>query len=337
MDAAFRGAPSGPFLGNRPCIRADLGYVDGRIEQAAMLKPKEGPTADLKYVLITPARNEASYIERTLLSVINQTVGPLKWVIVNDGSTDATAEIVSKHATACPWITLLQRPTRKDRHFGGKAAAFNAGYERVKDLDYDIIGNLDADIAFDDGYFAFLLAKFAHDPRLGVAGTPFQEGAVQYDYRFSRREHVSGACQLFRRECFKSIGGYIPRKEGGIDLVAVVTARMKGWRTETFLDKTCLHLRPMGQAGPHFLRYTFKSGHGDYLMGVHPLWQLFRSAYQMTRKPLVMSGFLLLAGFTWAMMTKPSKPVSIEFVRFRRNEQKKWLSDYYHQVLTLLN
>ena len=113
-------------------------------------------------------------------------------------------------------------------------------------------GSLDADISFEQDYFDFLLKKFSYDPQLGVAGTPFREGTVQYDYRFSRKEHVSGACQLFRRECFESIGGYVPLKTGAIDLVAVVTARMKGWKTETFTDKYCESSPPNGHSKtPH--------------------------------------------------------------------------------------
>jgi hypothetical protein len=152
---------------------------------------------------------------------------------------------------------------------------------------------------------------------------------VQYDYRFSRKEHVSGACQFFRRECFESIGGYVPIKAGAIDLVAVVTARMEGWITETFTDKFCVHHRRMGTAEQGVIGATFKSGYGDYRMGVDPLWQLFRSIYQMSRKPLVLGGTLLLAGYLWAMITSAKKPVSDEFVRFRRNEQKRWLLGYF--------
>jgi hypothetical protein len=147
---------------------------------------------------------------------------------------------------------------------------------------------------------------------------------------------VSGACQLFRRECFEAIGGYIPRKEGGIDLTAVVTARMNGWRTETFTEKTSVHHRPQGQAGPHFLKYTFRSGVGDYVLGVHPLWQFLRSVYQMKGRPIFLSGFLLMTGFFWGMMTHPSKPVSEEFVRFRKQEQMIWLKEYYRRALRLL-
>jgi glycosyltransferase involved in cell wall biosynthesis len=227
-------------------------------------------------------------------------------------------------------------PERTERHFAGKVHAFNAGYERVQGLKYDIIGSLDADISFDPDYFEFLLGQFAKNDKLGVAGTPFREGTTQYDYRFSRKEHVSGACQLFRQDCFESIGGYIPIKAGAIDLTAVVTARMKGWKTETFTEKFCMHHRQMGSAKANFVLATFKSGYGDYQMGVHPVWQLFRSAYQMTRKPLILGGSLLLTGYAWAMLKRSPRPVSVEFVKFRRKEQMQWLEDYYKNGFGLI-
>jgi biofilm PGA synthesis N-glycosyltransferase PgaC len=289
------------------------------------------PTTDnqLIYILITPARNEGAFIDLTIKSIISQSVSPLKWVIVSDGSTDRTDEIVKKYATEYSWIELVRMPEREERHFGGKAHAFNAGYAKIKDLKYDIVGSLDADISFDPEYFNFLFKTFAKDSKLGVAGTPFREGTVQYDYRFSRKEHVSGACQLFRRECFESIGGYVPLKAGAIDLTAVVTARMKGWKTETFIDKFCIHHRRMGTAKAHILVATFKSGYGDYPMGVHPVWQLFRSIYQMSRKPLFIGGFMLLTGYMWALLKRAQTPVSMEFVRFRRKEQMQWLKEYF--------
>ena len=287
----------------------------------------------LTYAIITPARNEAAFIELTIKSVIGQTVLPLKWVIVSDGSTDGTDEIVRKYAVEHPWIELVRMPERDERHFAGKVQAFNAGYARVKDMNYDIIGSLDADISFDSEYFEFLLNKFVQDPALGVAGTPFREGTVQYDYRFSRIEHVSGACQLFRRECFESIGGYVPLKAGAIDLTAVVTARMKGWKTQTFPEKYCLHHRLMGSAKHNVIKATFKSGYGDYPMGVHPLWQFFRAVYQMSRKPFIVGGMMLMAGYFWAMLTQAQTPVSKEFVAFRRKEQLRWLKEYFLKLL----
>ena len=155
---------------------------------------------------------------------------------------------------------------------------------------------------------------------------------MQYDYRFSRKEHVSGACQLFRRECFEAIGGYVPLKMGAIDLAANVTARMAGWRTETFPEKFCVHHRQMGSAKDHFVRRMLKSGYGDYRVGVLPMWQVFRSVYQMSRKPFLLGGFLLLVGYFWAMITRASKPVSQDFVNFRRKEQKQWLIAYFRRL-----
>lgn len=288
----------------------------------------------LHLVLITPARNEAAFLEQTIKSVLRQTVLPLRWIIVSDGSTDGTNDILTKYSNQHNWIERVIRPPRAERHFAGKVEAFDAGYLKVRHLDYDVIGSLDADISLDDpDYLAFLLRKFEENPRLGVAGAPFREGTVQYDYRFSRKEHVSGACQLFRRECFESIGGYVPIKEGAIDLVAVVTARMKGWRTETFPEKFCVHHRQMGSAKEGFVQATFKSGYGDYRMGVHPAWQLLRSLYQMSRRPLILGGTLLLAGYLWAFITRAKKPVSLDFVHFRGKEQKQWLKDYFWRAL----
>ena len=122
-------------------------------------------TASMKYVLITPARNEAQFIGVTIQSMIHQTAKPLKWIIVSDGSTDGTDDIVVQHAKDHCWIELVRRPERTERHFAGKVMAFNEGYSRVRRLDCDVIGNLDADISFDPDYFGFLMSKFAGDDR----------------------------------------------------------------------------------------------------------------------------------------------------------------------------
>jgi hypothetical protein len=277
------------------------------------------------YVLITPARNEEAFIERTIHSVISQTVLPQKWVIVSDGSTDHTDDIVKKHLADHPWMELVRMPESRDRHFAAKAGCFNAGYERVRHEEFDVIGNLDADITFDCDYFGFLLAKFAADSDLGVAGTPFVEGVTYYDFRFTSVEHVSGACQLFRRECFEQIGGYVPVKSGGIDWIAVTTARMKGWKTRTFVERVCHHHRPMGTASSGKLRAIFSLGRQDYYLGGHPAWQLFRSAYQMMRKPYLLGGLFLLAGYVRAWAGNSQRAVSAELVRFHQHEQMQRL------------
>lgn len=278
------------------------------------------------YVLITPARNEGQFIELTLKSVIAQTVRPIKWVIVNDGSTDDTEAIIRNYTTNHPWIELVCMPERSQRSFAGKVLAFHAGYARVANLKFDVLASLDGDISFDPDYFSFLLGKLAADPALGLAGTPFQElSRESYDYRFVSIEHVSGACQVFRRECFEAIGGYKPLKVGGIDHFAVITARMKGWKTRTFTDKVCLHHRQMGTARRGALAARFRYGVKDYAFGNHPLWEVFRAGYQMTRKPYVVGGLGLLTGYVWAMSKGFERPLSLEAVRFQRREQMQRL------------
>ncbi len=285
------------------------------------------------YVLITPARNEAALIEQTIKSMVGQTVLPVKWVIVSDGSTDGTDEIVKKYAAEYTWIELVRMPERTERHFAGKVNAFNAGYARVRDLHYSIIGNLDADISFEKDHFAFLLGKFAENPRLGVGGTPFREGSRQYDYRFTSIKHVSGACQLFRRECFEQIGGYIPIKGGGIDWTAVTTARMKGWETRSFPEKVCLHHRTIGTGKGSVLSARFRFGKQDYFLGGHPLWEVFRCLYQMRTKPYVLGGLVLFAGYFWAFLSREKRPISRELVAFRRHEQMDRLKNLFRSGL----
>ena len=278
----------------------------------------------LTYILITPARNEADLIRVTLESMVRQVAKPLRWVIVSDGSTDGTDAIVREYAAHYPWIELLRMPDRSERHFSGKVRAFAAGYDSVKGLSCDAIGSLDADISFDPQYFAFLLARLEENPRLGLVGTPFRDEST-YDYRFVSIEHVSGACQLFRRECFEDIGGYVPMKLGGIDHVAVISARMRGWKTRTFPEKHCFHHRKMGSALHGRIRAIYRIGVLDYALGGHPLWEVFRAAYQATQPPRIVRGVVLYAGYLSAAARRLERPVSPELVAFRREEQMRRL------------
>lgn len=274
------------------------------------------------FVLVTPARNEAAFIGKTIRSVIAQTVLPLKWVIVSDGSTDGTHEIVRKLASDHSWIELVTLPGRAERNFAGKVTAFNAGQVRLAGLDYDVIGNLDADVSLDEQYFSFLLQKLADDPRLGLVGTPYTDPLNQpYDYRFVSSEHVTGPCQLFRRECFEAIGGYMPVKRGAIDRIADIAARKKGWKTRTFTEKIYHHHRHTGTAQESLLVSMFRDGGKDYSVGTSPIWQVCRTAYQMTKKPLFVGGLMLGCGYFWSWIRRVDRPVSREMVEFCRREQ----------------
>jgi len=297
----------------------------------------EKPGSELAYVLVTPARNERNFIEGTIRSVIAQTHRPARWIIVSDGSTDGTDEIVAGFAKENPWIELMRMPEHRDRSFAAKANCFNAGYDRLRSSHFDLVGNLDADITFGPDYYEFLAGRFAEMPLLGVAGTPFVEDATQpqdhsYAHQFADLQHVSGACQIFRRQCFEEIGGYVPIRGGGIDWVAVTTARMKGWQTRTFLETTCLHHRKMGTAIRNPLMARFRHGEEDYYVGGHPLWQVFRGAFQMRRKPLVVGGLFLMLGYFWAMARRMQRPVSPELIAFHQAEQMTRLRRmFFHQ------
>jgi len=291
----------------------------------------------MNYVLVTAARNEESVIRQPLESVIAQTVRPLRWVIVDDGSTDGTASIVETYARAHPFIELVQRPARVDRSFAGKAHAVNAALERLVDLQFDILGNLDADVSFAPGYMAFLLDRFAENPRLGVAGTPFTQGDDYDSTRdsFEGELYVAGPCQLFRRECFQDIGGYVPNPAGGVDWIAVMTARMKGWDVRSFPQMRFHHHRSMGTAERGELSALFSYGEKDYYLGGSPTWQVFRVVYRMAKRPYVAGGLALGLGYAWAAVRRVQRPVSHELMRFHRRNQKQKLQAIIRAVLKL--
>lgn len=293
----------------------------------------QGMSSPLSYALVTPARNEEEHVERVIRSVVGQTHPPVKWVIVSDASTDETDSIVRRYVERHAWIELVRMPEQRERHFAAKVECFRAGQAQLKDIEFEVIGNLDADISFENDYFEFLMLKFAQNPELGVAGTPFKEGGSTYDYRFTSIEHVSGACQLFRRKCFEDIGGYTPIRGGGIDLVAVLTARMKGWQTKTFTERFCVHHRQMGTASLSVLRSRFHDGEKDYALGGHPVWEVFRTLYQTTNKPYAVGGMLLLIGFFSAWARQMPRPISDDLVHFRRREQMRRLRSWWRSRL----
>jgi glycosyltransferase involved in cell wall biosynthesis len=279
------------------------------------------------YVLITPAHNEEKFISKTLDSMVAQTLLPVRWVIVDDGSTDRTAEIVQGYAAQHKWIELVSRRQRPSRNFAAKVEAFNTGFERIRSLHFEVIGNLDGDVSFEPTYLEFLMQKFSDDPGLAVAGTPFTE-ATGYDSAhdsFEGENYVAGPCQLFRYECFNDIGGYIPHTAGGIDWMAIMTARMKGWKVRSFPEKRFQHHRSLGTAERNSFAASFSYGEKDYYLGGSPVWELFRVLYRMAKRPFFIEGFALLLGYCWAAIRRVPRPVSGELMQFHRREQMKKL------------
>jgi len=291
----------------------------------------------MKYVLITPARNEQAFIRRTLDSVVTQTILPERWVIVDDGSIDSTAEIVESYTKRYPWIELIRRRQDPDRNFASKAHSVALAFMRATPFEFDVVGNLDADVSFQPGYMEFLMRKFSEDTELGVAGTPFtQDGG--YDSSkdsFEGENYVAGPCQLFRRKCFQEIGGYVPNRAGGVDWIAVMTARMKGWKVRSFSEKRFYHHRTLGTAERSPLRALFSYGEKDYYLGGSPLWQMFRATYRMANKPYLFGGAALGLGYAWAALRRIKRPVSRELMRFHRREQMKKLRAIFRSVARL--
>lgn len=287
------------------------------------------------YVLITPARNEEAFIEKTIESVICQTYLPLKWVIVNDGSTDGMASRIEPYLAKYNWIELVSLPVRQERNFAAKVHAFNAGQERVKSLGYEVIGNLDSDVSLDPDHFEFLLTKFSEAPRLGVAGTVFrEEGYNSETDSLEGQLHVSGQCQLFRRRCFDDIGGYFANKAGGIDWIAVTTARMMGWKTRSYREKSFFHYRHLGTAERSTFAAAFSYGEKDYYLGGHPVWELFRVAFRMVKPPYLVEGLALGLGYGWAALRRLQRPISTELMKFHRQEQMRKLKVILKSILT---
>jgi len=289
----------------------------------------------ISYVLITPACNEDKFIENTIESVVKQTVLPSKWVIVNDGSTDTTASIAARYVEKYDWMELINLPPRKGRNFAAKVLAFKAGQERLKGVEYEVIGNLDADVTLDEDHFEFLMSKFREDCHLGVAGTIFrQHGYSSETDSFEGQNYVSGQCQMFRRQCFEDIGGYFPSKVGGIDWIAVTTARMMGWKTRSFREKSFFHNRPLGTADRGGLASAFMYGKKDYYLGGHPVWELFRCAFRMTRRPYLLGGITIFGGYMVALLSHAERPVSDTLMKFHRKEQMKKLEKILVSVCT---
>jgi biofilm PGA synthesis N-glycosyltransferase PgaC len=230
---------------------------------------------------------------------------------------------------------MVRRPQRRDRSFAAKVDAFNAGYERVRDLQYEILGNLDADISFEGDHCEFLLRRFSDDPTLGVAGTVFsEEGYSSERDSFEGHNHVPGGCQFFRKSCFAQIGGFTANDAGGVDWMAVTTARMMGWKTRSFREKSFFHHRHLGTAERSVISSSFSYGEKDYCLGGHPVWELFRVTYQATKQPYIIAGLALGLGYCWALLRRAPRPVSRELMAFHRKEQMVKLKTILGCILT---
>jgi biofilm PGA synthesis N-glycosyltransferase PgaC len=282
------------------------------------------------YGLATAAYNEEKIMEQTIQSIVAQTRRPQKWIIVSDGSTDRTDEIVRSYAAQYDFIELDRISEDHPRNFTAQVHAINRGFAKLKTRPLDFIGNLDADITLEADYFRSLLDKFAQDPKLGMAGGYIYE---KQDGEFKNRpgnstSSVAHGVQMFRRECLEFLGGYEPFSWGGTDSHACVRLRMMGWKVQSIPELKAFHHRPTG-AGFGSMRYTFRGGLMDHYFGTHPVFELFRVARRILAKPYVVGGMVRLAGFVWGYCTGAKREVSAEYTRYLRQEQMSKLRLFF--------
>ena len=251
----------------------------------------------LDYVLITPARNEEAFIEKTILSVISQTTLPIKWIIVSDGSTDRTDSIVSEYVSQYPFIQLIRLDSDPNRNFSSKIKAFNAGYANLKSLQYDLIGNLDADVSFEPRYYEIMLEIFQDNPRLGLAGGEISEFYDGKEHAYnSSAWHISGAIQLFRRKAFEDIGGYQAIEKGCVDAIACIMIPMYGWQVEKYPENKVMHYRRQGSA-KGVLYTSFHYGVLEHSLGYHPLYAVLKCIKRLKDKPYIIGSITHLSGY----------------------------------------
>jgi poly-beta-1,6-N-acetyl-D-glucosamine synthase len=273
----------------------------------------------MKYVVITPVRNEARHFQRTIDSMLAQTIPPTEWIVADDGSTDGTVELIAAAAARAEWITLFPRKDRGFRKPGaGVVEAFYDGYAQLRCSDWDLIVKLDGDLEFEPHYFEKLIREFELDPKLGISGGDIfhRRGAeIVIESAIDPQFHVRGANKAYRRACWSAMGGLF--RVTGWDTLDEIKATMLGWSTRRIGKLRMLHLKPTGSADGSW-KNAFKNGRGSYICGYHPLFLVARSSRRLLAWPPFVESVALLAGyFTGALARKPrvEDPQLIRYVR----------------------
>jgi poly-beta-1,6-N-acetyl-D-glucosamine synthase len=274
----------------------------------------------IKYVIITPARDEEAHLQKTIESVVAQTIRPVEWIIVNDGSTDRTSEIIDEYSARYPWIRAVHRTNRGFRKAGGGVVdAFNEGYRQVTCTDWDYIVKLDGDLSFDPDYFEKCFNHFANEPRLGVGG-----GVMCYiengkkSFESNPAFHVRGATKIYKRACWDAIGGFWPAP--GWDTMDEVKASMLGWTTRSFPELHLLHHRYTGAADGTWANLV-KNGRANYVCGYHPAFMLLKCLRRLAYQPYFVGSVALLYGFLSGYTQRIPQVDEPETIKYLRKQQ----------------
>jgi poly-beta-1,6-N-acetyl-D-glucosamine synthase len=276
------------------------------------------------YVIITPVRDEEKHIEATLESVCGQTIQPAEWVIVDDGSTDRTGEILDRQAAKFSWIHVVHRGNRGFRkNGGGVMEAFYDGYNKLQRKEWDFIVKLDGDLNFAPDYFEKCFEHFRQDSQLGIGG-----GEIHHDISGQRkpeenpRFHVRGATKIYKRSCWEGIQGLWPA--AGWDTIDEVKANMLGWKTYSFPELHLLHQRLTGTE-EGLLRDRVKHGTACYVSGYHPLFVMASCLRRIPQKPYGVGAAAIMYGFLKAYWKRAPRPEDQSYVTYIRKQQLRRL------------
>jgi poly-beta-1,6-N-acetyl-D-glucosamine synthase len=278
-----------------------------------------------RYLLISPCRDEADYLQITIDTVAAQTVRPTRWLIVDDGSSDETPRILARAAEKYPFIQVLRRDNRGQRSVGpGVIDAFYHGLSQVNLDDYDYVCKFDTDLEMPPRYFERALEHFERDPWLGTISGKLHLRNRRGELERERTgdENSVGPVKLFRTQCFKDIGGFV--REVCWDGIDGHMARMKGWVACSVDDPEMriVHLRQMGSSHVSLWHGRQRWGRGKYFMGSAPYYVAAVSLYRMLEKPFVLSGVGILLGYLKASLGDAPRMQDEEYLAFLRRFER---------------
>ncbi len=277
----------------------------------------------MKYSIITPTKNEALFIEETIKSVISQDIHPCEWIIMDDESTDNTFEIINKYLKNYPFIKYIKLTSyRKEyKNRGGRVASIINYADTLRTQPVDVIAKIDADVSFDNRFFANMLSEFEKDPKLAVASGHMVENGIAEE--IDERNSGRGATLMIRYDVYLQIGKFVESKTRGEDDMAYISARSFGWNTQTF-DYYFNHLKPIGSRHSSF-RNFYETG---YYKGSIPYWFPFflgTVARDIFKKPYFIGGFIIFCSYCISNFIARYRPFPSFSSNYLRTEQKKKL------------
>ncbi len=280
-----------------------------------------------RYLVISPCRNEADFMRQTLDSMVAQSLRPAKWVIVDDGSTDATPQVLAEYAAAHDWISIVTRTDRGRRAVGpGVIEAFYAGYATVNPDDYDYLCKLDLDLRLPARYFELLMERMEANPRIATcSGKAYIEKDGKLVSERHGDENSIGASKFYRVSRFMELGGFV--REVMWDGIDGHRCRMKGWIACSWDDPALrfVHLRPMGSTQQSIYVGRMRHGYGQYFMGTGLLWMLATAIFRIPEKPYVIGGLFILWGWMKSAVKRLPRYEDPEFRLFLRRYQLRAL------------